>query len=174
MSARDAYLWMVGELEKFERRTERVHVYALDAVRKRAAMIFTYGPDVASRLKAGKCPLCGQGPAEEGYLVCSECVTAGSMGTQVNRALQFTPPRPSEVSIPYTLKSLREHLCVAQTALGEYRQLPHVVDVAQREAAIMCLTRLIEDIDRQCPLDSAGLHDCHTPTCGCVDRGDHT
>ena len=63
-----------------------------------------------------------------------------------------------------SLKMIRETLCLAQYALSatfENNTTHH------RER----LQRLINDIDRQRPLNSAGKHgENHTLTCGCEDK----
>jgi hypothetical protein len=66
-----------------------------------------------------------------------------------------------------TLKSVREALCLAQSALLNH--WPFEGDRPADRAA--SLGRLIEDIDRQRPLGPDGVHgDRHTPTCGCEDK----
>lgn len=68
-----------------------------------------------------------------------------------------------------SLKSLRETLCRAQTAMlgpnGHGAHYPEIMTEVER------LGRLIAEIDRQRPLGPDGKHgDLHTPSCGCEDR----
>ena len=67
----------------------------------------------------------------------------------------------SSLTIPDTIKMLRETFCVAQTHIaisGGHRAKEHIAR----------LQRLIDDCDRQRPLGPDGKHDDrHTPTCGC-------
>lgn len=64
---------------------------------------------------------------------------------------------------PAALKSLRETLCVAQTALGGYGD--DVIEHRDR------LGQIIDGIDRHRPLGPDGKHgDLHTDTCGCEDK----
>ena len=66
------------------------------------------------------------------------------------------------LTVPDTIKMLRETLCVAQTAITHtYPHDPH------RDEHIARLQRLANDCDRQRPLDPNGTHNHHTPTCGC-------
>jgi hypothetical protein len=71
-----------------------------------------------------------------------------------------------EIHFERTLKSVRESLCVAQTAIG---WADHMAE-STRRAHIDKIGELIADIDRQRPLASNGKHDnLHTRTCGCED-----
>ena len=70
----------------------------------------------------------------------------------------------STVRTPDTLKSLRESLCIGQTAILAAH--PEASDLRHT----MVLQRLIDDIDRQRPLDRDGRHRRHTAACGCEDR----
>lgn len=73
----------------------------------------------------------------------------------------------SEIRTPDSLKSVREALCLAESALLNY--WPHEGDRPMDRAHI--LERLIADIDRQRPLGPDGKHgQRHTTTCGCEDR----
>lgn len=65
-----------------------------------------------------------------------------------------------------SLKSLRESLCLAQSALDRW---PYPGDrPADRVATI---SRLIAEIDRHRPLGPDGKHgNRHTSTCQCEDR----
>lgn len=63
------------------------------------------------------------------------------------------------------LKTVREALCVAQAAIGNFPNRP--LNWPQH---IPHLQRLINDIDRQRPIGSNGKHgNLHTPTCQCQD-----
>ncbi|QDH91669.1 hypothetical protein QDA01_gp20 [Microbacterium phage Cinna] len=72
------------------------------------------------------------------------------------------------------LKSLRETLCRAQTALQV--MLPPTLEGYEAEAGqhlidLERLDKVIAEIDRNRPLGTDGKHgDLHTPTCGCEDR----
>lgn len=67
----------------------------------------------------------------------------------------------------HTLKSVREALCAAQTAVGQSRSISE----SQKDLWIATLGTLIEDIDRQRPLGPDGKHgDRHTPFCQCDDK----
>ena len=79
------------------------------------------------------------------------------------------------------LKSLRETLCIAQTALSvayAEKSLPEDFTDAQKVEAfarhlrhVAKLQKLIDEIDVHRPLGSDGKHGrLHTPTCGCEDR----
>jgi len=71
------------------------------------------------------------------------------------------------VTVPDSLKMLRETLCVAQAAI---RHSDFGMDSRASEHKAR-IGRLIEDIDRQRPLGPDGKHDDrHTATCGCEDR----
>lgn len=62
-----------------------------------------------------------------------------------------------------TLKTIRETLCLAQSAINH---LPAYDD--RKSVHVARLGRLIDDIDRQRPLGPDGGHgERHTPTCGC-------
>lgn len=64
------------------------------------------------------------------------------------------------------LKTVREALCVAQAAIGNFPNRP--LNCPQH---IPQLQRLINDIDRQRPLGPNGKHgNLHTPTCQCEDK----
>lgn len=66
-----------------------------------------------------------------------------------------------------SLKSTREALCLAQSALLNF--WPASGDRPGDRAET--LQRLIDDIDRQRPLGPDGKHgNRHTLTCGCEDR----
>lgn len=76
-----------------------------------------------------------------------------------------TEPRAT-LTVADTIKSLRETFCVAQTAIG------YAVgrDNVQARQHIDRLQRLVDDCDRQRPLDQAGKHgygERCTATCGC-------
>jgi hypothetical protein len=74
-----------------------------------------------------------------------------------------TPDRG--LHVPDSPKSVRETLCVAQTAIGE------VYATNQRDTHIDLLGRLIAECDRHRPLGSDGKHgERHTATCGCQDK----
>ena len=65
--------------------------------------------------------------------------------------------------IPDGPKMLRESLCVAQTAVGNYS-----LDMGRRREHVERLQRLIDECDRHRPLGQDGKHgDRHTDTCGC-------
>lgn len=69
----------------------------------------------------------------------------------------------SDLTVPDSIKMLRETFCVAQAAIGQ-------LDLLTRDQHIARLQRLIADCDRQRPLGPDGKHDDrHTPTCGCED-----
>ena len=72
----------------------------------------------------------------------------------------------SDLHLDDTLKSIRETLCVASTAVN------HVPEYASRAAWDTALIgRIIAEIDQQRPLAADGKHgDLHTPTCGCEDK----
>jgi len=64
------------------------------------------------------------------------------------------------------LKTIREALCVAQTAIGNFPERP-----TNWPPYIKVLQNLIYDIDRQRPLGSNGKHgNLHTQSCQCEDR----
>jgi hypothetical protein len=64
----------------------------------------------------------------------------------------------------HTLKTVREALNVAQTAIGVTNPNEN------RDAYLAAIGSLIADIDGQRPLGLDGKHDSrHTPTCGCED-----
>ncbi len=66
------------------------------------------------------------------------------------------------------LKGLRETLCVAQSALGEYRGLDQ--NEGMRQHHITDLDALVQQIDRHRPVGPDGKHgNRHTATCGCDD-----
>lgn len=63
------------------------------------------------------------------------------------------------------LKTVREALCVAQSAIGNFPNRP-----TNWPQHIPHLQHLIDDIDRQRPIGSNGKHgNLHTPTCQCED-----
>lgn len=63
------------------------------------------------------------------------------------------------------LKTVREALCVAQAAIGNFPNRP-----TNWPQHIPHLQRLIDDIDRQRPIGSNGKHgNLHTPNCQCED-----
>lgn len=66
-----------------------------------------------------------------------------------------------------TLKALRETFAIAQTIMDRHGdEHGHVSDT---DAHSQRLQRLIDEIDRQRPLNPDGTHgDNHTSTCGCV------
>jgi hypothetical protein len=70
----------------------------------------------------------------------------------------------AELHASDSLKSLRETLCIAQSAIAA-----RVVDVQRQRLDIEKIGRLIADIDRQRPLGPDGKHGTlHTQTCGCA------
>jgi len=70
----------------------------------------------------------------------------------------------STIETSDSLKSLREALCLAQSALSLWR-----LDGDRPVDRSATLGRLIADIDRQRPLGPDGKHgDRHTETCGCA------
>lgn len=72
----------------------------------------------------------------------------------------------SEIRTADSLKMVREALCVAQAAIGNFPNKP-----TNWDGCTTILQRLINDIDRQRPLGSDGKHGkLHTPTCGCEDK----
>lgn len=74
------------------------------------------------------------------------------------------------INTPDTLKTIREALCLAQSALYAW---PHSGDRPTDRADI--LGHLIADIDRQRPLAADGKHtgrDLCTPTCGCEGQAE--
>lgn len=65
------------------------------------------------------------------------------------------------------LKSMREALCAAASALGNH---PGLAESSLRDGFIDDIGELIRDIDRQRPIGPDGKHgDRHTATCGCED-----
>ena len=69
----------------------------------------------------------------------------------------------AEIRTPDSLKSIREAICLAQSALGRW-----TFPGDRPEDRSATLGRLIEDIDRQRPLGPDGKHGGrHTATCGC-------
>ncbi len=67
----------------------------------------------------------------------------------------------SELTVPDSIKMLRETFCVAQTWFGLSQRSDRANHVAR-------LQELIDECDRQRPLGPDGKHgDRHTPTCGC-------
>lgn len=78
------------------------------------------------------------------------------------------PCRPTLI-LADSLKSVRETLCVAQSALNH---TPAYGDRAAGDSAL--IGRLIAEIDRQRPLGPDGAHgELHTETCGCERPGLH-
>jgi hypothetical protein len=76
------------------------------------------------------------------------------------------PCRPHLV-LSHSLKTTREALCVAQTALGAIAGWRYT-------ASSDLLQGLINEIDRQRPLGPDGKHgELHTETCGCERPGLH-
>lgn len=72
----------------------------------------------------------------------------------------------SEIYTDDSLKMVREALCVAQAAIGNFPNRP-----TNWSGCTGILQTLINDIDRQRPLGSDGKHgNLHTPTCGCEDK----
>lgn len=74
---------------------------------------------------------------------------------------------------PAALKSLRESLCTAQTALGPARTPDNVFDgfMTPERRASAHIGQLIAIIDLHRPLGDDGKHgDLHTATCGCDDK----
>lgn len=66
-----------------------------------------------------------------------------------------------------TLKSIRETLCVAQTALARMADQAPSHEIGMHMGLI---DGMIAEIDRHRPLGPDGVHgDLHTPTCGCED-----
>jgi hypothetical protein len=61
-----------------------------------------------------------------------------------------------------TPKSLRETLCVAQTAIGNSETDEHT-----KRGHLDLLDRLINETDRHRPLGADGTHTDHTESCGC-------
>lgn len=81
-------------------------------------------------------------------------------------ALEYAA-RVRSIRTPDSLKSVRETLCVAQSAMHE---LDRHNSAQIRKDHYDRIERLLEDIDRQRPLGSNGKHgSLHTPTCGCED-----
>lgn len=73
----------------------------------------------------------------------------------------------TDIRTKHSLKSTREALCLAQSALLNF--WPAEGDRPKDRADT--LQGLIDDIDRQRPLGSDGKHgNRHTATCGCEDR----
>jgi hypothetical protein len=68
----------------------------------------------------------------------------------------------SVVLTDHTLKSVREALCAAQTAVGQF------YTSSQKDLWVATLGSLIADIDRQRPIGPDGKHgNRHTPFCQC-------
>jgi hypothetical protein len=71
----------------------------------------------------------------------------------------------STLTVPDSLKMLRETLCVAQTAVNL-----SFAGNARREEHVARMGSVINEIDRQRPLGPDGKHGSrHTETCGCED-----
>ncbi len=69
----------------------------------------------------------------------------------------------ADLSVPDSVKMLRETFCVAQTLVG-------LSGDARAQEHVDRLQRLVDDCDRQRPLGPDGKHgDRHTATCGCED-----
>jgi DNA-binding CsgD family transcriptional regulator len=84
--------------------------------------------------------------------------------------LEEEPPVPS-LTVPDSIKTLRETLCRAQTAIGSTCVIPRHEIRERAEHDIAVLQRLIDDCDQQRPLGQDGVHgDRHTATCGCEDK----
>ena len=67
-----------------------------------------------------------------------------------------------------TPKMVREHLCLAQSALSE--RVRSGLDVERARRAIDQIQTLIARVDEHRPVGSNGKHgDRHTGTCGCED-----
>lgn len=76
----------------------------------------------------------------------------------------------ADLSVPDSIKMLRETFCVAQSAIGSTCITPYRPIRERAQEHIARLQRLIDDCDRQRPLGPDGKHgDMHTPTCGCDD-----
>ena len=74
----------------------------------------------------------------------------------------------SELRTPDSLKSVREALCTAQSAM-HYLDRINSAQISRHYYAV--ISHLLEDIDRQRPLGSDGKHgNLHTETCGCEDK----
>lgn len=68
--------------------------------------------------------------------------------------------------LPDTPKMLKETLCVAQQAYGQYRS-----DNSRWQEHMDRLQRMIDECDRMRPVGPDGKHnDRHTPNCGCGRR----
>lgn len=75
------------------------------------------------------------------------------------------PPKTTTLHTDDHLKTVREALCVAQAAIGNFPNRP-----SNWPQHIPHLQRLIDDIDRQRPIGTDGKHgNLHTPTCQCED-----
>ena len=64
------------------------------------------------------------------------------------------------------LKCLRESLCLAQSAIGQYSSYEE-----NKLGHIMRIQLVLDEIDKHRPLGSNGKHGkLHTETCGCEDK----
>lgn len=70
-----------------------------------------------------------------------------------------------QITVPDSIKMIRETLCLAQAAFS----LAFANDTTHHR---LRLQRMIDDCDRQRPLQSNGKHGdhLHTKTCGCEDK----
>lgn len=95
---------------------------------------------------------------------------------RLNRALRFwrdfwrgfagQPLDPPPPPFPAPLKSTREALCAAQSALNERAR--QGIDVDRVPHWVASLQHLCDVIDEHRPLGPDGRHgERHTPTCGC-------
>lgn len=99
---------------------------------------------------------CAAGPCRPDLAVTSGIVTHP----------RIEPCQPHLV-LSDSLKSVREALCLAQTALGAIAGWRYT-------SATETIQKLINEIDRQRPLGPDGKHDeRHTETCGCERPGLH-
>jgi hypothetical protein len=75
------------------------------------------------------------------------------------------PPTGTNLHLGDSLKSIRETLCIAQSAINH-----STTNLRRRDADSDLIGRIIAEIDRQRPLGPDGKHgDRHTSTCGCED-----
>jgi hypothetical protein len=94
----------------------------------------------------------------------------GELATRL-RSVRLSPPptetpglRATTLTVPDSIKMLRETLSVAQNRIGN-----SPLDAGRRREHMDRLQRLIDDCERQRPTGPDGKHgDRHTPTCGCI------
>lgn len=85
----------------------------------------------------------------------------GPLGTEIWRALADRPEPILSPLLPYGVKMLREHLCLAQWAVNRSTDDGHAGHSVQA---------VIDWCDLLRPTGTDGKHgDLHTPWCGCED-----